>query len=195
MTRRLLLAAFAAVWTASLAPAQFSVRRDGPDKTLDAAARAKAIDGVLTELDKAYVFPETAKKMADSIRAKQAKGEYDAESSARAFAKRLTDDLRAVSKDGHLGVVYSPDPLPSETRWPTLRPWGACDAGNVRTRSWRFSPYASAGGMGTFTLLPTSRPVTAFSKPGMTLPSPSLKVRGSLPLELSNSVPSSRVPV
>lgn len=113
MTRRLLLAALAAALTATAAPAQFAIRPDGPDKTLDAAERSKVIDGVLAELEKGYVFPDTAKKMADAVRAKQAKGEYDSESSGRAFARRLTDDLRAVSKDGHLGVVFSPDPLPS----------------------------------------------------------------------------------
>jgi hypothetical protein len=116
MTARSLLAAVAAAVTALAAPAQGNIRENGPDKPLDAAARSKVIDGVLAELDKAYVFPEVAKRMAEAVRAKQAKGEYDSESSGRGFAERLTKDLQAVSKDGHLRVVFSADPLPTGPR-------------------------------------------------------------------------------
>src|SRR5262249_28373828 len=37
--------------------------REQPDMTIDAAARAEVIDGVLKKLNDAYVFPEVAKKM------------------------------------------------------------------------------------------------------------------------------------
>ena len=36
------------------------------DSTIDAATRTKVIDGALEHLRTAYVFPETAKKMADA---------------------------------------------------------------------------------------------------------------------------------
>lgn len=86
---------------------------DGPDRTLDAAERKAVIDGVLEKIAGNYVFPDVAKKMEEAVRAKQANKEYDAIGSGREFAKRLTDDLRAVCKDGHLRVNFSSSPLPA----------------------------------------------------------------------------------
>lgn len=83
-------------------------RQQPPDVTVDAAARAEVIDGALKALDDGYVFPEVAKKMADALRARQKGGEYDAISSGREFAQRLTDHLREVSRDKHLSVGVNP---------------------------------------------------------------------------------------
>ena len=83
-----------------------------PDKTIDAATRVAVIDTLLKELNDGYVFPETAKKMETDIRARIAAKEYDAITSAQAFAKKLTDDLQSVSKDKHLRVRYSHTPIP-----------------------------------------------------------------------------------
>jgi hypothetical protein len=66
------------------------------------------IDGALKALDDSYIFPEVAKKMAAAIRARQKAGEYDAISSGRDFAQRLTDHLREVSRDKHLTVGVNP---------------------------------------------------------------------------------------
>src|SRR5438552_1395351 len=63
-------------------------------------------------LDDTYVFPETAKKMAEAVRAHQQKGDYDAISDGDDFAKRLTDDFQAISHDKHLSVMFSPAALP-----------------------------------------------------------------------------------
>jgi Peptidase family S41/N-terminal domain of Peptidase_S41 in eukaryotic IRBP len=79
---------------------------------IDAATRAKVIDGVIAALNDTYVFPETAKQMEKAIRAHQQKGDYDAISDGDDFAKRLTDDLQAVSHDKHLRVMFSPAALP-----------------------------------------------------------------------------------
>lgn len=81
---------------------------------LTAEEKAKVIDGVLKNLNEAYVFPETAKKMESALRERHKKGEYDAVADGKAFADALTDHLRAVSKDGHLRVSYSEKPLPAE---------------------------------------------------------------------------------
>lgn len=79
---------------------------------LDAAARARVIDGVQCFLDEYYVFPDVAKKMITAVRAKQKRGGYDTVDDGDVFAKRLTDDLRAVSPDKHLGVDFNPLPQP-----------------------------------------------------------------------------------
>ena len=90
----------------------------GPDATIDAATRTTVIDGALEHLKTAYVFPETATKMSDAIRARVQRKEYDNITSARAFAEALTKDLQEVSHDKHLRVIYTVDPLP-ERRVPS----------------------------------------------------------------------------
>lgn len=86
----------------------------GPDRNIDAAGRAQVIDGVLKQLDDAYVFPEKAKEMEQAVRARSKRGEYDQITSARALADSLTSHLQAVSHDKHLRVRYSARPLPDE---------------------------------------------------------------------------------
>lgn len=82
------------------------------DLTIDAATRAQVIDGVLKRLNDSYVFPETAKKMEQSIRERQSNKEYDQVTSAKEFATKLTSDLQAVSHDKHLRVRYSFSSIP-----------------------------------------------------------------------------------
>ncbi len=95
--------------------------RNMPDAPIDATARAQVIDAILKRLNDSYVFPETAKQMETAIRERASKGEYDSVAGAQAFAEKLTNDLQAVSRDKHLRVRYSPDPLPvrPERREPT----------------------------------------------------------------------------
>jgi retinol-binding protein 3 len=89
--------------------------REQPDMTIDAAARAEVIDAALKKLNEAYVFPEVAKKMEQAIRERVQKKEYDSVTSASKFAQALTMHLQEVSRDKHLSVYYSHDPLPPET--------------------------------------------------------------------------------
>jgi hypothetical protein len=79
---------------------------------IDAATRARVIDGAVAKLNEFYVFPETAKKMAEAVQTRLKSGAYDAITGADDFATTLTDDLRAVSNDKHLGVNFSPRALP-----------------------------------------------------------------------------------
>lgn len=82
------------------------------DKAIDAAAKTTVIDNLIKEMNGAYVFPEVAKKMEADLRKRQAAKEYDSVTSAQAFAKKLTDDLQAISKDKHLRVRFSAQPIP-----------------------------------------------------------------------------------
>jgi retinol-binding protein 3 len=82
------------------------------DLAIDAATRTQVIDGILKRLNDSYVFPETARKMEQSIRERQSNKEYDQVTSAKEFATKLTSDLQAVSHDKHLRVRYSYNALP-----------------------------------------------------------------------------------
>src|SRR5437588_3388081 len=97
----------------------FSLRAIPPGMTaadmslkIDPATRARVIDGVVASLNEFYVYPETAKKMEEALRARQKKGEYDAVTDGEAFATLLTDHLQEVSHDKHLRVNCSPRVLP-----------------------------------------------------------------------------------
>lgn len=79
---------------------------------IDAATRARVIDGAIANLTEFYIFPDTARKMEEAVRAHQKKGDYDSITDGDAFANKLTDDLREISHDKHLRVSFSPTPLP-----------------------------------------------------------------------------------
>ncbi len=79
---------------------------------IDAATRGRVIDGAIEQLNRAYVFPDVAKKMEESVRARQKKGEYDSISDGNAFAAKLTGDFQDVSHDKHLHVNYDPMKIP-----------------------------------------------------------------------------------
>jgi hypothetical protein len=105
----------------------FSLRAIPPGMTaadmnmkIDAATRARVIDGAVAKLNEFYVFPETAQKMAEAVQARLKSGAYDAITDGSAFAAKLTEDLRAVSHDKHLGVNFSAQALPK--REPSANP-------------------------------------------------------------------------
>jgi hypothetical protein len=86
----------------------------GPDMTIDAKMRAEVIDGALKALNDNYVFPDVAKKMEQAIREREQRKEYDSITSARKLAETLADNLRTVSHDKHLRVMYSAEVIPAE---------------------------------------------------------------------------------
>ncbi|HYH85026.1 MAG TPA: S41 family peptidase [Pyrinomonadaceae bacterium] len=83
-----------------------------PDTTIDAATRKEVIDNLLKRLNDTYVFPDTAAKIEQAVRARVSKGDYDQITSAKQFAKTLTEDVQGVSRDKHLRVRYSYQPIP-----------------------------------------------------------------------------------
>lgn len=92
------------------------------DITLDAAARQRVLDGIYKNLDDYYVYPDVAKKMEDALRDHQKRGDYNSITNGNAFATRLTDDMRDVSHDKHLGVNYNPfktPPPPADQHGPS----------------------------------------------------------------------------
>ncbi|NOT09886.1 MAG: hypothetical protein HOP28_16960 [Gemmatimonadales bacterium] len=77
----------------------------GRAQTLDTAQRAAAIDSAAALLSARYVFPQVGRQIADSLRSRLRRGEYDTLGSAVAVARRLSTELNVLSRDGHLRVI------------------------------------------------------------------------------------------
>lgn len=90
-----------------------------PDFEVTPAERAEVIENAIAELNAIYVFPETAKKMEQSLRARVAKGEYASITSARELAQKMTDDLREVSRDKHLQIFHFANGVPAAPEQPS----------------------------------------------------------------------------
>lgn len=89
---------------------------------VDAAARRQAIDGMSTQLDSFYVFPDVAKKISDSLHTRLARGAYDSYSNGVIFARELNDEVRQISHDKHMGVQYAVNPVPVRPSGPPPAP-------------------------------------------------------------------------
>ena len=87
-------------------------RQEQPDMNIDAATRSAILESLIKELDAGYVFPDTAKKMEADLRSRVDNKEYESITSAKAFAEKLTADAQSISKDKHLRVRYSFQPIP-----------------------------------------------------------------------------------
>lgn len=74
-----------------------------PEK-LTADRRKEIVEAVATAVDENYVYPETGRKMAAAVRDQLKAGEYDEVEDDAALTRRLTDDMRSISNDRHLGV-------------------------------------------------------------------------------------------
>jgi hypothetical protein len=89
---------------------------------IDAMARARAVAGAVALLDTFYVFPDVAKRMGDSLRARLALKTYDSYTNGIMFAMRLNDDLAEIAHDKHLRVNYSARALPPDESRPVGAP-------------------------------------------------------------------------
>jgi hypothetical protein len=94
------------------APAQVMLRKDQPDLTFEPKTAQQIVETIQKCLNEEYVFPETAKTIEADLRRRLENHEYDKITSARKMADLLTDQLQAISKDKHLRVFYSYEPLP-----------------------------------------------------------------------------------
>ena len=88
--------------------------------SIDAKTRDQVIASVLDRLNRSYVYPDVARKMADAVHEHQQKGDYDRIDSPFDLARTLTADLQAVSHDRHLQIEYSVDPIPELLSGPPL---------------------------------------------------------------------------
>jgi hypothetical protein len=102
--RRTLISSIAATGVAVMATGQAA----GAEKIENAAIVTAAAAAVRAQ----YVDPEMANRLADHLLARLASGAYETNSSGK-LAARLTADLRALTNDLHMQVVYEP-PVPSK---------------------------------------------------------------------------------
>ena len=85
------------------------------DMQMTAASRQQLIDNLIKEVDNRYVFPDTAKKLAASLREQQKRGVYDGITSAQQLSEVLTQEMQATGGDRHLRVMYSQEAIPART--------------------------------------------------------------------------------
>jgi hypothetical protein len=84
-----------------------------PD-SIDVVERKAVVNAVAAVLEKQYVYPGTARKMGDLIKKNLKAGKYAVLDDPQAFALKLTEDLRSISHDRHLGVRYAPERIREE---------------------------------------------------------------------------------
>lgn len=77
------------------------------DLSIDAPGRVTVIESASAQLDSFYVFPDIAKRVGDSLRARNKRGAYDAFTKKMTFAARLNDEIRDLSRDKHMGFTYN----------------------------------------------------------------------------------------
>jgi len=77
------------------------------DAQLDAAARHRVIDGAIPILTKYYVDADVAQKMAIAIREHEKNGDDNGATDGATFADLLTRQMRGVSHDRYVALIYS----------------------------------------------------------------------------------------
>jgi hypothetical protein len=81
-------------------------------RVLNATERRQVISGAIANLKQHYLDPNAAQKIAEALQAHDQGGDDNAATDGAAFAALLTRQMRDVSHDMHLAVVYSRNPLP-----------------------------------------------------------------------------------
>ena len=91
--------------------AQTSGGQTAPAATKQPFDKAQA-EGVVTKLattlEDNFVFPDKGRAYAERLRAQLAAGAYSSFPDGQAFAEKVTEDLQAVHKDGHLRLHVVP---------------------------------------------------------------------------------------
>ena len=91
----------------------------GRRRAFESAERQRVIEGVIRNLKEHYVDRDVAQKIADALLVKERSGDDNAAMDGGAFAALLTRQVRDVSNDMHLEVVYSQDRLPDHPGTPS----------------------------------------------------------------------------
>jgi DNA-binding MarR family transcriptional regulator len=73
---------------------------------IDAAARSAVVNALSDSLINGYIYEQKGRMMADTLRAELRSGAFDGITDGDSLALRLTQTLRRLSDDRHLGVRY-----------------------------------------------------------------------------------------
>ena len=128
-----LLAACAAVPLAAQTTTQAASAE--PRQGFGAKQAAAVVEKLATTLDENFVFPEVGKAYAARLRQQLKEGAYSSFRDGNSFAEKVTSDLQAVHKDGHLRLLVVPvaDRGGPEA---ALRPTGANDGSTIVKSGW-----------------------------------------------------------
>jgi hypothetical protein len=85
------------------------------DTSVDATERQHVVDAVVADLQQHYFDPAVAHQMADALDTHQRHGDDAAATTDKEFAALLTAQMREVSHDLHLEVMYTATPLPQSS--------------------------------------------------------------------------------
>lgn len=119
--RKELMAAMTLAVLAPMAMAQSDAPAPAAAPAYDAAAAKAAIATLADELEKNFVFPDTAKRYAAALRTKLAAGGYDGAADGYALATAVTADLQAVAPDGHLAMFAPGGPQSQRVGQPSTQ--------------------------------------------------------------------------
>lgn len=83
------------------------------DKHIDKIAKFQLIDELKKKLKDSYVFIDIAQQIESDLNRRILNNEYTNISSSKELAKKLQDDLQGISKDKHLRMYFSSEPIPA----------------------------------------------------------------------------------
>lgn len=89
-----------------------------PQLDTESTYRRRVIEAAAAILRQHYILPEVGRKMADSLLEHEKNGDDNRAADGEALASLLTQQMRDVSQDRHLVVVYSAEPLPDRPSGP-----------------------------------------------------------------------------
>ena len=83
------------------------------DKPIDNTAKFQLIEELKKKLKNSYIFLDIAQQIESDLNQRILNNEYSNISSSRELAKKLQYDLQGISKDKHLRMYFSSEPLPA----------------------------------------------------------------------------------
>jgi C-terminal processing protease CtpA/Prc len=117
---------------------------------MDAKTRAETIASLTKALRAAYVFPDVGDAVAQMLEERNARGEYNSITSAKAFSELLTKQMRDTAHDKHLAFGYVSEVLPpmpvSKAGEPPPSPCAECELRSARARNYGFETAERLGG-------------------------------------------------
>ncbi len=84
-------------------------QNQGP--AIDATTRQEVIERTIREMNAQYVFPDKAKQVEQALRKDLSAGVFDQATGAITFADKVTASIQSVTKDLHIRMRYSAQPL------------------------------------------------------------------------------------
>lgn len=105
-----------------------------------ATEQQAVVDTISRLLNSNYVFPETAKAMANFLSTNLKKGAYAAINDPVMFSEQLTSDLQSISKDKHMRVRLNPDFI-KEVKAKQSQRAGADEITPIMLEQWKMNNY------------------------------------------------------